>query len=139
VPEYEALDVKHVARWLVCFPLFAAACVAPPPPSHPTPTPTLNVNLWADYPLVVVGHPQGASVVVTDSQGAAVVGATVIGTYKTPQGTESITFITTDADGRAHADLRLPFVTSPEMLSLSVTVVQGSDWGQAATTFELRP
>ena len=133
------MDVNRAARWLVCFPLIAAACIAAPPPPTPTATPTLNVNLWADYPVVVVGHEQGASVVVTDSRGAPVVGATVVGTYKTPKETETITFVTTDKDGKTHVDLRLPYVTSLETMWLTVTVVLGSDWGQASTAFELRP
>lgn len=134
------MNVNYVARWLLCIPLLTAACISTPlPPPTPTAPPTLNVNLWADYPVVVVGHEQGASVVVTDSRGAPVVGATVVGMYKTPEGTQKITFVTTDPDGRTHVDLGLPYVTSPAMMLLTVTVVLGSDWGHASTTFELQP
>lgn len=133
------MDVNYVARWLLCFPLLTAACISTPLPPTPTAPPTLNVNLWADYPVVVVGHEQGASVVVTDSRGAPVVGATVIGTYETREGTEKIMFVTTDANGGTHVALRVPYVTRLETMWLTVIVVQGSDWGQATTTFDVQP
>ncbi|MEK9164359.1 MAG: hypothetical protein AAB342_03290 [Chloroflexota bacterium] len=124
----------------MCFSLLAAACLPTPlPPPTPTAPPPLNVSLWADYPVVVVGHEQGASVVVTDSSGAPVVGATVIGTYETPEGSERIMFVATGANGGTHVALRVPYVTKSETMWLAVAVVRGSDWGQAATSFELQP
>lgn len=126
--------------WL-CLGLWLTACKGPPILT-PTPTPpaTLNASLWVDYPVVSNGYKQAANVVVNDTRGKPVSGANIIGEYVTPTGKQVIYFPSTDGEGRSRVPLPLPStIKATQVLTLTVRIVQNSQWGEGSTTFQIVP
>jgi hypothetical protein len=129
---------SRLYRLLLVVGLLAYACESTPTPT-PTAVPTLNTSLWVDYPVVPSNHSQAANVVVSDTSGQRVAGATVKGVYQTPNGTQIIDFPLTDASGQTRVPLPLPAVSSSQTITLTVYVSEGGEWGQSVTSFEILP
>jgi len=125
--------------WLAAFTI--ACSESYPIETTPTAPPTLSVNLWMTFPTTKVAQRQMANVVVYDSQGRPVSGASSVlevsaGAYK-----KAYHFPLTSLDGQAQVKVEVPAEIGQQTVLVKVVVIQSasSQWGQATAEFEVLP
>ena len=93
-----------------------------------------------DYPALHIGQAQSANIVVNDSAGQPVPGATVIMTIEAANYSETHHFRLTDSNGRSRLAIPLPPVTTSQTFTVTVRVQDSyGRWDGGSASFEVYP